>query len=417
MTLRTFRLHIIFSIFLLVGSNFIYAQTFQNGSFENTTAPNSCQYNLSNSAFNSFMSSVNAFGSGNECDILITGCNNPSIPNGIRAVGIAHNPVDEIALSLTLPLSIGNSYTISFWSYSSPSRPQGDIEIGSSATNNSFGTPIYTATTIASTWVNHTFTFIAPNNSQFITVRNVIDGAIHWNHIDNFEFSCLPNLDLGNDTTLCQGETLILDATTTYASYIWQDNSTNPTFNVTQQGTYWVQITDSCGSTTDTINVSYYPLLTLDLGNDTTICQGETLILDATTTNASYIWQDNSTNPTFNVTQQGTYWVEVTVNNCSTTDSILTIEEDCEIILEMPNVFTPNNDGINDLFVPIISIGIVSMNTIIYNRWGNEIYETNNLLIEWNGQDVSDGTYFWIVYYTDKNGIYNSLKGFVTILK
>ena len=225
------------------------------------------------------------------------------------------------------------------------------------------------------------------------------------------------NINLGADTTLCQGETLTLDATTANASYLWQDNSTNPTFNVAQQGNYWVEVTTNNCTATDTIQVNYNQLPTIDLGADTTLCQGETLTLDATTANTSYLWQDNSTNPAFNVAQQGTYWVEVTTNNCTATDTILILEEDCKIILEIPNVFTPNGDGINDLFVPIVSKGIISMNTLIYNRWGNKIFETNRLLIEWNGQDVSDGTYFWIVYYTDKNGNLNSLKGFVTILK
>lgn len=99
----------------------------------------------------------------------------------------------------------------------------------------------------------------------------------------------------------------------------------------------------------------------IDLGPDTTLCQGETLILVATTPNTTYLWQDNSTNPTFSVTQQGTYWVQAIENNCTVTDSVLIYEEDCEVILEMPNVFTPNNDGTNNLFVPIISNGIVSM--------------------------------------------------------
>ncbi len=88
-----------------------------------------------------------------------------------------------------------------------------------------------------------------------------------------------------------------------------------------------------------------------------------------------------------------------------------------EITLEMPNLITPNNDGLNDLFVPIISKGIVSMNTIIYNRWGTEIYETDNPLIEWDGEYVSDGIYYWIVYYTDINGVKNNLEGWVNILK
>ncbi len=158
-------------------------------------------------------------------------------------------------------------------------------------------------------------------------------------------------------------------------------------------------------------------LRTVNLGSDTTLCQGETIILDATVANATYLWQDSSTSPTFSVTQQGTYWVKVTVNNCSFTNTILIYKEACEITLEMPNIFTPNNDGVNDLFVPITSKGIVSMNTIIYNRWGSKVFETQNPMIEWNGQGSTAGTYFWIVYYTDINGIKNSLNGYLTILK
>jgi gliding motility-associated-like protein len=230
-------------------------------------------------------------------------------------------------------------------------------------------------------------------------------------------YNPFPTIALGKDTILCQGETLTLDATTSNATYLWQDNSTNSNLKVTQQGIYWVKITDGCGSASDTMNIHYSLLPTIALGNDTTLCQGETVTLDAITPNATYLWQDNSTNPTFKVTHQGAYWVEVTVNNCSALSTVLIVEEDCKITLEIPDVFTPNNDGINDLFVPIDSKGIVSMNTIIYNRWGEKVFESNKLLIEWSGQDVSDGTYFWIVNYTDINGVSNSIKGFVTILR
>lgn len=224
------------------------------------------------------------------------------------------------------------------------------------------------------------------------------------------------SIDLGKDTTLCKNETLTLIATTANATYLWQDNSINPTFNVIEQGTYWVEVTvDSCSST-DTIVVDYIPLPIINLDNYTSICQGETLTLDVSTSNASYLWQDNSKNPFFNVTEPGTYWVEVTVNGCSS-KSIILVDEYCETILEIPNVFTPNNDGVNDLFVPLISKGIVSMNTVIVNRWGNKIFENNKLLIEWDGKDVSDGTYFWIINYTDMNGVKSSLTGYVTILK
>jgi len=165
-------------------------------------------------------------------------------------------------------------------------------------------------------------------------------------------YNPLPILDFGNDTTLCQGETLTLNAITSNATYLWQDNSTNPTFIVNQQGTYFVELTVNNCTTTDTIIASYIPLPTLDLGNDTTLCQGETLTLNATTANATYLWQDNSANPTFHADQQSTYWVEVN-NYCGTNTDTLTIEfKDCDCSIYIPNAFTPNNDGINDVFAP-----------------------------------------------------------------
>jgi gliding motility-associated-like protein len=230
------------------------------------------------------------------------------------------------------------------------------------------------------------------------------------------DFISIP-IDLGNDTTLCQGETITLDATTPDATYMWQDGSTDSTLAVSNQGTYAVEVTVNGCTAADTILVSLTLLPVIDLGPDTTICQGDTLTLDATTTNGSYLWQDNSTLPTFSVTRAGVYVVQVSVDNCTSVAAVSIDEEDCEVILILPNVFTPNNDGLNDLFVPLESKGIVSMNTVIYNRWGTIIFETDNLMIEWSGEDFSEGTYFWIITYSDVNAEKGNLKGQVTLFK
>jgi gliding motility-associated-like protein len=238
----------------------------------------------------------------------------------------------------------------------------------------------------------------------------------------NVSYSPLPAFSLGSDTVLCEGEMLIFDVTISDVTYLWQDNSTNATFDITKEGTYWVGVTNNCQTIYDTINVDFYPVLSIDLGNDTIICQEELLILDAVTPGATYFWQDSSFNSTVNATQQGLYWVVVRVNNCIVTDTVLIKNKDCEIILKIPNVFTPNNDGLNDFFIPIISKGISSMKTIVFNRWGQLIFNSNLLEINWNGKtsngsQVPNGTYFWIVDYTDINGVENNLKGYVTILK
>lgn len=229
-------------------------------------------------------------------------------------------------------------------------------------------------------------------------------------------YNPLPAINLGNDTVLCQGETILLDAITPNATYLWHDNSSNATFNVVQPNTYWVAVTVNNCSSIDSIVVNPSPFQAAILGNDTTICLGETYTLNASTGNGVYFWQDNSSNATFNVSQPGTYWVAVTSSACSTSDTVVVQFEDCEVELEIPNVFSPNNDGFNDLFSPIRIKGITSMHTLVYNRWGNEIFESNELLIQWDGANNTDGTYFWIVNYTDKNGVNGVLTGNVILL-
>ena len=184
---------LLLTFLLLLFSSFSFSQNFLNGSFENTTAPVACNYNLSNAAFNGFMANTNAYGGGQECDIIIAGCFNPTIPDGIRAVCLAHVPEDEIAMELSAPLVPGNTYTFTFEAYNAPDfSPQGDLEIGASTVNNAFGTQIYVAATVPSVWTTYTVTFVAPNATQWITVRNMPGGAF-WNHIDNFQFSNVCN--------------------------------------------------------------------------------------------------------------------------------------------------------------------------------------------------------------------------------
>jgi len=83
----------------------------------------------------------------------------------------------------------------------------------------------------------------------------------------------------------------------------------------------------------------------------------------------------------------------------------------------MPNVFTPNGDGSNDIFKPVKSKGIAEMQTYIYNRWGGQVFETKNLMIEWDGGNLPDGTYFWIVKYTNAIGEQKTLNGHLTLIR
>lgn len=125
------------------------------------------------------------------------------------------------------------------------------------------------------------------------------------------------------DTTLCAGETLLLDVTSDNSSYLWNDQSTGPTFLVSEAGTYSVTIAQNGCDYFDEIEVSYALLDELDLGEDLTLCPQETQILEANIPGADYLWQDNSTGDTFVVSEAGTYSVEVSLGECVGSDEIV----------------------------------------------------------------------------------------------
>lgn len=129
-------------------------------------------------------------------------------------------------------------------------------------------------------------------------------------------------VELGDDATLCDGETILLDATNDSATYEWQDGSSNPTFEVTETGTYSVTVTNECGSTSDNIVFTYLDDFILDLGADQELCEGETLLLTTNVSGVDILWQDGSSNPTFEVTEAGIYSVTLSTSCLSITDSI-----------------------------------------------------------------------------------------------
>jgi len=130
------------------------------------------------------------------------------------------------------------------------------------------------------------------------------------------------DLNLGNDTTICAGQSLVLNAGG-YANIQWQDGATNPTFNVVDSGLYSVKVTNSQGCvSSDTIHVNIDTLI-VNLGNDTSICNTIQLPLTVQGNFAGILWQDGSTAATYLVTRSGVYKVSVTdIYGCKASDSI-----------------------------------------------------------------------------------------------
>lgn len=134
-------------------------------------------------------------------------------------------------------------------------------------------------------------------------------------------FSMPSSLDLGPDTTLCSNETLEITLTNLNANYTWQDGNNTSSISIETAGEYWVEIQEGNCITNDSITVNYHEF-SINLGQDTTFCEPTEVNLDATTIDANYLWQNGSDNATFITQEAGLFWVEVTQNNCTETDSI-----------------------------------------------------------------------------------------------
>ena len=162
------------------------------------------------------------------------------------------------------------------------------------------------------------FLVLSPD-TIWVTVSNVCGSTSDTVIID----SLIPALvQFPGDTLLCPGETLILDATVALGTYLWQDGSSGPIFSPNQSGNYWAEASNFCGVSSDTISIQFVDFPFVDLPPDTVICENDSVVLDATQPGAWYSWQNLSTNSVQVVQNAGFYWIEVS-NECGTvTDSL-----------------------------------------------------------------------------------------------
>ncbi len=150
----------------------------------------------------------------------------------------------------------------------------------------------------------------------------VSKGACSANDAVYVGFDEAITVNLGNDTILCEGTNISLDAGTSYDSYLWSTGATSQTINVITTGTYSVEVSKGACSATDAVVISFDEAITVNLGNDTTLCEGTNISLDAGADYDSYSWSTGATSQTINVITAGTYSIEVSKGACTATDAV-----------------------------------------------------------------------------------------------
>lgn len=185
--------------------------------------------------------------------------------------------------------------------------------------------------------------------------------------------------------------------------YAWSTGNSSPFLNQLFKGTYTITVTDNAGcSSLQTGEVTDTGYFSIDLGRDFTICGPGQILLNPGNFN-QYIWQDGSSLSTYEVFQPGMYTVHVeNANGCNATDSIR-IEENCLLDVLLPNAFTPNGDGYNDLFKGT-GTALTDFQLEVYNRWGILLFHTDDISVGWDGSYNSrqspQGLYAWKMIFT-----------------
>ncbi|MBX2978714.1 MAG: gliding motility-associated C-terminal domain-containing protein [Flavobacteriales bacterium] len=214
-----------------------------------------------------------------------------------------------------------------------------------------------------------------------------------------------PVIDLGGDRTICAGEQVTLSVAPGSAAVLWSTGGTANSIAVGSTGLYSVTLSDQGCSTSASVSINVLPVITLiDLGPTTSLCPGATLLLDAgLPTNASYTWSTGGTGPLLNVERPGTYTVVATGQCVEATGSIVILPGECGTEVHVPNAFTPNGDGINDVFLPIISADVADYRLTIFDRWGEVIHESTDQNAPWDGRakgkEAQDEVYVWVLEF------------------
>ena len=245
-------------------------------------------------------------------------------------------------------------------------------------------------------------------------------------HKDTFFFTIHVSepqkISLGRDTTLCHGDSITIGKKDIKGKCLWNTGDTTATLNILQAGEYILQNDIRGCKASDSIQIKYHlPLATL-LGDDYYICEEEKELveLDAIKGFKQYLWYPtNDTTQWIIVAKKGKYHVVVRDYRGCKGDGNSLVENRCDLQVFLPNAFTPNADGLND----VLNIGTHNETEIlirIYSAWGELLYEGGN---GWDGtfqgQLLPQGVYLMTVSangFIRKQAVEKSYSGLLHII-
>lgn len=237
----------------------------------------------------------------------------------------------------------------------------------------------------------------------------------------------IPTATIMGNINTCEGDAETLSATG-IGNFLWSTGDTSDVVTVTPSNTttYIVTASNYCGSAIDTITINVHPLPTITISNDTTLLLGNTVNIHATG-GETYVWFPTTGlscttcfAPIAVPQSTTTYSVTITdTSGCYVTETVtITVKDDFEIFI--PDVFSPNADGENDVLY-VRGTGIKELNFVIYDRLGEKIFESQNPLNGWDGTYKGDALNSAVFVYYLSATLYNGkeikTKGDITLIR
>lgn len=348
-----------------------------------------------------------------------------SVPAGEYTVSITDNNQRSITETFTIEptsdLSVTTNILTNYNGFDASCADAMDATVQAVATS-SVGNVTYSWST------NETTQAIAVGAGTYSIVVSDADGCTNTQEVT---VTAPPAIEVTFSTSpvTCAGESdgeitaMASGGVGTY-TYLWDDNTTNPTNFGLEGGSYSVSVTDQNGCSalaTQELAVVEELTVTAEVVNITVSTAGSaTVNVTGGTAPYSYMWNTAETTPTITTSKEGEYTVVVEdANGCSTDITVeILFEVDC--FTGRP-IITPDGDGLNDEFI-INCITTVDDNSLqIFNRWGQLVFEQENYDNTWMGTNVRgdalpEGGYFWVLEYRDASGAQQQVKGSMTII-
>jgi gliding motility-associated-like protein len=235
----------------------------------------------------------------------------------------------------------------------------------------------------------------------------------------------LPSINLNKDSVICKGNPRVLSAGNGFVNYLWSTGELTPTISINNPGIYWVKVTDnhSC-SKSDSVIVKQIvnPPKNFISKSDSICASYGNLKISSPNTFSSYLWSNGIITNSIVINNPGTYWLTVTDKYlCKNTDTVIVYTKKCLEGFYIPTAFTPNQDGLNDIFKPIIGGNLKAYRFTIYDRWGNLVFTTTDIRTGWDGRIKNllydSGIFIWTCAFELEGYQSNFKKGTVTLIR